>query len=144
MAGLALAMGVLASVGPIADGGLVVGVVAIVAFTALAFAWSPLAFPRSVGAARARELSGQDGRPVIYWRPGCTYCQRLRVRLGRAGQRAHWVNIWADPAGAAAVREITGGDETVPTVEVDGRSHVNPDPRWLRDRLRVGMSTSGR
>jgi mycoredoxin len=60
---------------------------------------------------------------------------RLRFRLGRAARRAYWVDIWRDPKGAAAVRGITGGDETVPTVVLAGEPHVNPDPKWLRDRL---------
>jgi len=137
LAGLALAMGVVVAGVQFATGGYVLGVVELAVFTVLALAWSPLVFPRSPGAAQAQQRSSQDGRPIIYWRPGCTYCQRLRVRLGRDGRRAHWVNIWADPAGAAAVRAITGGDETVPTVEVNGQTHVNPDPTWLRDRLRA-------
>src|SRR4051812_12930351 len=73
---------------------------------------SPLPFPRAVPATEA----GRGGRPIIYWRPGCQFCLRLRIRLGADAGRARWVNIWADEAGAAAVREITGGDETVPTV----------------------------
>ncbi|MEV4539379.1 glutaredoxin domain-containing protein [Asanoa sp. NPDC049518] len=137
LTGLALAIGVFAVGASLAGGSTAVAVVEIVVFAALAFVWSPLAFPRSGGAADARQRSRLDGRPVIYWRPGCTYCQRLRLRLGRQGRRAHWVNIWADPEGAAAVRAITGGNETVPTVEVDGQSHVNPDPSWVRDRLRA-------
>ena len=36
---------------------------------------------------------------------------------------------------AARVREATGGDETVPTVLVDGEAHVNPDPEWVRGVL---------
>jgi hypothetical protein len=47
----------------------------------------------------------------------------------------HWVDIWRDPAGAAAVREVNDGNETVPTVFVAGRPHVNPDPGWVRERL---------
>ncbi|MCK2218771.1 hypothetical protein MF672_033995 [Actinomadura sp. ATCC 31491] len=104
---------------------------------ALAAVWlSPLMFPRPVGAARARELSAADGRPVVYWRAGCRYCLRLRLRLGRDARRAHWVDIWRDPEGAAAVRAVAGGSETVPTVVVDGEAHVNPDPGWVRSRLR--------
>ncbi|MEV4622727.1 glutaredoxin domain-containing protein [Asanoa sp. NPDC049573] len=137
LAGLALAVGVFVAVVQFAGGGRLLGLVEFAAFALLAFSWSPLAFPRSVGAAEAQRRRGHDGRPVIYWRPGCAYCQRLRLRLGRDGRRAHWVNIWADPAGAAAVRAITGGDETVPTVELDGQPHVNPDPAWLRERLRL-------
>ncbi|WP_336204014.1 glutaredoxin domain-containing protein [Nonomuraea sp. LPB2021202275-12-8] len=101
----------------------------------LAGLFSPLAFPRSIGAAEAQRRSAADGRPIVYWRAGCTYCLRLRIRLGREARRLHWVDIWRDPAGAAAVRAVTGGDETVPTVVVAGRAHVNPDPRWVRGQL---------
>jgi len=68
------------------------------------------------------------------WGPAAAL--RLRRRLGRAGNRVHWVNIWKDPEGAAAVRAITGGDETVPTVVAGGDSVVNPDPDWLLARVR--------
>ncbi|MEV1329614.1 glutaredoxin domain-containing protein [Micromonospora costi] len=106
-----------------------------VVFAALAVLLSPLVFPRSVTAEQARARSTSDGRPIVYWRPGCRYCLRLRFRLGHSARRAYWVNIWSDPAGAAAVRAVTGGDETVPTVVVDGESTVNPEPEWLRRRL---------
>jgi glutaredoxin len=96
---------------------------------------SPLVFPRSTGAAEAQRRSAADGRPVVFWRPGCTYCLRLRLRLGRRARRLHWVDIWRDPAGAAAVRAVNDGNETVPTVVVAGRPHVNPDPAWLREQL---------
>ncbi|MGV9890149.1 glutaredoxin domain-containing protein [Streptomyces sp. NPDC003395] len=105
------------------------------AFLLLAAVNSPLIFPRSVGAEEARRRSAADGRPVVYWRPGCTYCMRLRLRLGRKASRAHWVDIWRDPAGAAAVREANDGNETVPTVVVAGRAHTNPDPAWVREQL---------
>ncbi|MER7624659.1 glutaredoxin domain-containing protein [Streptomyces sp. NPDC126503] len=108
---------------------------ALLLFAPLAAAVSPLAFPRSTGAAEARRLAEADGRPIVYWRPGCAYCLRLRTRLGFRARRAHWVDIWRDPEAAAAVREATGGDETVPTVVVAGRAHVNPDPAWVRARL---------
>ncbi|SCE68230.1 mycoredoxin [Micromonospora chaiyaphumensis] len=113
----------------------VVGAVEFLAFAVLAALFSPLVFPPSLTAAEARERSARDGRPVVYWRPGCRYCLRLRLRLGRRAGRAYWVNIWRDPAGAAAVRAVTGGDETVPTVVLPGEAVVNPDPAWLRERL---------
>ncbi|MFD9725341.1 glutaredoxin domain-containing protein [Streptomyces sp. NPDC059072] len=105
------------------------------AFLALAAVNSPLIFPKSIGAQEAQRLSAVDGRPVVYWRPGCKYCIRLRLRLGRGARRLHWVDIWRDPAGAAAVRAANDGNETVPTVVVAGRPHTNPDPAWVRDRL---------
>ncbi|MFE5210575.1 glutaredoxin domain-containing protein [Streptomyces sp. NPDC056600] len=96
---------------------------------------SPLVFPRSLDAAEAQRRSAADGRPIVYWRPGCTYCLRLRIRLGTSAGRLHWVDIWRDPAAAAAVREANDGDETVPTVVVAGRPHTNPDPAWVRAQL---------
>ncbi|WP_210593405.1 glutaredoxin domain-containing protein [Streptomyces sp. GESEQ-35] len=96
---------------------------------------SPLVFPRSIGALEAQRRSAVDGRPVVFWRPGCMYCLRLRIRLGRRARRLHWVDIWRDPAGAAVVRAANDGDETVPTVVVAGRPHVNPDPQWVREQL---------
>ncbi|MEU7472101.1 glutaredoxin domain-containing protein [Streptomyces sp. NPDC044984] len=96
---------------------------------------SPLVFPRSIGALEARRRSAADGRPVVFWRPGCAYCLRLRVRLGRDAGRLHWVDIRRDPDGAAVVRAANDGDETVPTVVVGGRPHVNPDPAWVRAQL---------
>ncbi|GAA2688893.1 glutaredoxin domain-containing protein [Streptomyces lunalinharesii] len=104
-------------------------------FALLAAVTSPLLFPRSIGASEAQRRSAADGRPVVYWRPGCTYCLRLRLRLGRHARQLHWVNIWRDPAGAAAVRAANDGNETVPTVVVAGRPHTNPDPAWVREQL---------
>lgn len=96
---------------------------------------SPLIFPRSTSTMEAQRRSATDGRPIVFWRPGCTYCLRLRIRLGRSARRLHWVDIWRDPAGAAAVREANDGNETVPTVIVAGRPHTNPDPAWVREQL---------
>ncbi|WP_371667210.1 hypothetical protein OG985_06125 [Streptomyces sp. NBC_00289] len=104
-------------------------------FVLLAGVNSSLVFPRSIGALEAQRRSAVDGRPVVFWRPGCMYCLRLRMRLGRTGRRLHWVDIWRDPAGAAVVRAANDGDETVPTVLVEGRPHVNPDPEWVREQL---------
>ncbi|WP_103535307.1 glutaredoxin domain-containing protein [Streptomyces sp. SM11] len=113
----------------------VMAAVLLVLFVLFAGVNSPLIFPRPVPAAEARRRSAADGRPVVYWRPGCTYCLRLRLRLGRDASRLHWVDIWRDPAGAAVVRAANGGDETVPTVVVADRPHTNPDPAWVREQL---------
>ncbi|MFC8587070.1 glutaredoxin domain-containing protein [Streptomyces sp. NPDC057217] len=109
--------------------------VILLVFVLLAAVNSPLVFPRSIGAEEARRLGATDGRPIVFWRPGCRYCLRLRARLGRDAHRLHWVDIWRDPAGAARVRAVNDGDETVPTVFVAGRPHVNPDPEWVRAQL---------
>ncbi|MGN9757007.1 glutaredoxin domain-containing protein [Streptomyces sp. SD31] len=107
----------------------------LLAFLALAGVNSPLIFPGSIGAREAQRRSAIDGRPVVFWRPGCKYCIRLRIRLGRSARQLHWVNIWRDPAGAAAVRAANDGNETVPTVVVAGRPRTNPDPEWVREQF---------
>lgn len=107
----------------------------LLVFVLLASVNSPLMFPRPIGALEAQRRSAVDGRPVIFWRPGCKYCVRMRIRLGRAARQAHWVDIWRDPAGAAVVRAANDGNETVPTVVVAGRPHTNPDPAWVREQL---------
>ncbi|MBY8870226.1 hypothetical protein K7640_00010 [Micromonospora sp. PLK6-60] len=127
-----LACGALVAAGADRTG---VAVVEFLVFAVLGFLFSPLAFPRSLPAAQAQRRSAADGRPIVYWRPGCRYCLRLRLRVGRLAHRAYWVDIWRDPAGAAAVRAVTGGDETVPTVVAGGDAVVNPEPAWLRRRL---------
>ena len=106
-----------------------------VAFVLFAAVHSPLVFPRSIGLAEARRRSASDGRPVVFWRPGCMYCLRLRMRLGRSARQLHWVNIWLDPQAAAAVRAVNEGNETVPTLLVADRPHTNPDPAWVREQL---------
>ncbi|MFI7382490.1 glutaredoxin domain-containing protein [Streptomyces sp. NPDC049813] len=128
-----LLCGAAATTGPALRGDTGPAVAYAVVFLVPAGVCSPLVFPRSIGAEEARRRSAADGRPVVYWRPGCTYCLRLRLRLGRRARRLHWVNIWRDPAGAAAVRAANAGNETVPTVVVTNRPHTNPDPRWVRE-----------
>ncbi|MGK5733768.1 glutaredoxin domain-containing protein [Streptomyces sp. URMC 124] len=127
--------GSVAAAAPAASGSPGVAVSLLAVFALLAGLHSPLAFPRSIGAAEAQGRSAADGRPVVYWRAGCKYCLRLRIRLGRDARRLHWVDIWRDPAGAAAVRAANDGNETVPTVMVAGRPHTNPDAAWVRARL---------
>ncbi|WP_405957922.1 glutaredoxin domain-containing protein [Streptomyces phaeochromogenes] len=107
----------------------------LLVFLLLAGVNSPLIFPRSIGALEAQRRSEVDGRPVVFWRPGCVYCLRLRMRLGRSARRLHWVDIWRDADGAAVVRAANDGNETVPTLVVAGRPYVNPDPAWVREQL---------
>ncbi|GGT00347.1 hypothetical protein GCM10010240_37320 [Streptomyces griseoviridis] len=117
---------------PFRAGEPVPGAAVLLAFLPLAAVASPLVLPRSSGLAQARRRSAADGRPIVFWRPGCVYCLRQGARLGRDARRPHRVDIWRDPEGAAAVREADGGDETVPTVLADGRTRTDPGPAWVR------------
>ncbi|WP_179815977.1 glutaredoxin domain-containing protein [Allostreptomyces psammosilenae] len=73
----------------------------------------------------------------MYWRPGCTYCMALRLRLLFTRLRYTRVNIWRDPDAAAFVRSVADGNETVPTVTVAGRAMVNPSKRQLLEAVRA-------
>lgn len=68
---------------------------------------------------------------VVYWRPGCPYCMKLRLRLRFTKLEYTEVNIWRDPEAAAFVRSVADGNETVPTVTVGGKAMVNPSKRQV-------------
>jgi glutaredoxin-like protein len=80
-------------------------------------------------------MSESERPVVIYWRPGCGFCARLKTTLGAEGDRAVWVNIWQDEEAAAFVRSVNDGNETVPTVVIDGTPHTNPAPALVKERL---------
>jgi mycoredoxin len=103
----------------------------------LAVSWwlSPWQGGRSMRHGDVERLSASERPVVIYWRPGCAYCARLRGRVRRAGRRAIWVNIWQDEEAAAFVRSVNDGNETVPTVVIDDRTITNPGPQLVLDRL---------
>jgi len=73
---------------------------------------------------------------TLYWRPGCVFCMRLRLVLRWHRLRVHQVNIWKDPDAAAFVRSVADGNETVPTVVIDGRAVVNPPPAQVVAAIR--------
>ena len=116
----------------VASGSALLGVVLFVVLAAAAAVVSPPAFPRSITDAEARSHSARDGRPIVYWRPGCPYCLRLRATMIGRADRVHWVDIWSDPEGAASVRAVAGGNETVPAVITPVEAMVNPGPDRVR------------
>ena len=63
---------------------------------------------------------------IVYWRPGCGFCTSLRRQLDTHQVAYRLINIWDDPAGAAYVRSVARGNETVPTVSVGTVALVNP------------------
>ena len=72
---------------------------------------------------------------VIYWRPGGPSFTALRRRLGHQGRSATWINIWTDEDAAAYLRSVNDGNETVPTVVIDGVAHTNPPAGQVRPHL---------
>ncbi|WP_258049652.1 glutaredoxin domain-containing protein [Streptomyces finlayi] len=80
--------------------------------------------------------SSDDEGMVVYWRPGCPYCMKLRLRLRFCGLTYTEVNIWRNPDAAAFVRSVADGHETVPTVTIAGQALVNPSKRQITDAVR--------
>ena len=115
------------------------GVGIVLAVLLLSSAWlvSPLLAPRSPDWTTAQELARARGVPLILWKPGCTYCIRLRLALGRVGSRAVWVDIWADEDAAAATRELNDGNETTPTVITSDGAQTNPPPSVVKAILQT-------
>ena len=59
----------------------------------------------------------------------------MKAMLGTLGTKAVWVDIWDDTEAAAFVRSVNDGNETVPTVVIDGKPHTNPAPSQVREAL---------
>ena len=81
-------------------------------------------------------MSSNEAGLQVYWRQGCPYCVSLRMALNEAGVAATWRNIYENPDDAAFVRGVAGGNETVPTVSLDGEALVAPRPTRLLRLLR--------
>lgn len=126
-------------------------VVVIALALAIGYAWSisPLrsattkatgidtgAHRRAATHREAVEVSEQDGSAVIYWRPGCGFCARLRYELRSIEPQPVWVDIWSDPEAAEFVRSVNNGNETVPTVVIGSGDEqtvwTNPPPEQVR------------
>ena len=63
---------------------------------------------------------------TVYWRPGCGYCSGLFRQLDRLQVPYRTIDIWQEPEGAAFVRSVARGHETVPTVAIGPVALVNP------------------
>ncbi|MGB7817646.1 MAG: glutaredoxin domain-containing protein [Ornithinibacter sp.] len=81
-------------------------------------------------------VAGDGSGVVVYWRPGCPFCSRLRFAVRKDRDRITWVNIWEDDDARLFVASLNGGNETVPTVVIDGVPHTNPDPSVVTGALR--------
>lgn len=81
-------------------------------------------------------MTEKDNEMVVYWRPGCPFCISLRLQLRLTRLEYREVNIWKDADGAAFVRSVADGNETVPTVTVAGRPMVNPSKRRILATVR--------
>ncbi|MCA2224727.1 glutaredoxin domain-containing protein [Nonomuraea aurantiaca] len=107
-----------------------------ISFLILYAAWMIIANLPRRDRATSHALADRTG-VVLYWRPGCKYCMRLRTRLRFTRLRHAEVNIWRDPEAAAFVRSVADGNETVPTVTVAGKAIVNPSKQQLLEAVKI-------
>ncbi|GAB3666485.1 hypothetical protein GCM10027591_15290 [Zhihengliuella somnathii] len=115
---------------------------------AVAFAVGLLVFAGFTAIAavvRSRPDSGvdqhlADGGVAVFWRPGCTFCLRLMWKLRSHLGQVYWVNIWQDDDAAARVRELNGGNETVPTVLTSEEHYVATDRARALETVRSHAS----
>ncbi len=87
-----------------------------------------------VGHAAAQAAAG-DGDVIVYWTPGCVFCDRLKVGLGKDRNTVSWVNILRDPEAAEFVAGLHHGDETVPTAITGGGEVIKATPTEIRTHL---------
>jgi mycoredoxin len=73
---------------------------------------------------------------IMYSTPWCGYCQRLKAQFGREGIAFEEVDIEQDPAAAAMVEQVNGGNQTVPTIVfADGTAMTNPSLAQVKEKL---------
>ncbi len=84
--------------------------------------------------AEAQDLLG-PGRAVVFWKPGCKFCERLLRALGN-DDRVTWVNVWVDQDANDEVCRLNDGDELTPTAVVGERVLRNPSAEELLESFR--------
>ncbi len=72
---------------------------------------------------------------IVYWRPGCIHCDRLRVGLGSARDEVTWVNIFAEAEAGEFVAGYHGGNQTVPTAVTGSGELLAATPGAIRASL---------
>lgn len=83
--------------------------------------------------AEAEGLLG-PGRAVVFWKPGCSYCDRLLRAVGD-DDRVTWVNVRVDKDANDEVCRLNDGDELTPTAVVGDRVLRNPSAEELLESL---------
>lgn len=76
---------------------------------------------------RHRVVVADMGELTVYSTIWCGFCRRLKLQLDEAGVAYREIDIDRDPEAAAFVRQVNGGNQTVPTVVFpDGSTATNP------------------
>ncbi len=70
---------------------------------------------------------------LVYYRPGCPFAAKLRLKLKLARMSYRAIRFGEDATADAAVREVNDGNEISPTVRVGDRYLTNPTLRQIRE-----------
>ena len=81
------------------------------------------------------QAAAGDGDVIVYWRPGCVYCDRLKLGLGGARHDVSWVNILRDSEAAEFVAARRNGEETVPTAVTGAGEMIPATPEAIKTQL---------
>lgn len=87
-----------------------------------------------VSHAVAQSAAGDDD-VIVYWRPGCIYCDRLKLGLGSFRHDVSWVNILKDPEAAEFVTTCRDGNKTVPTAVTGAGEMIDATPAAIKAQL---------
>jgi len=90
----------------------------------------------------AAQAAERDHGIIIYWRPGCVFCDRLKLGLGRDRHHVSWVNIARDTEAAEYVAAHHNGDEQVPTAATGPGTLIEATPAAIRVHLQQARSES--
>jgi glutaredoxin len=125
--------------GQVIAGDPVVAAVIVAVLVPLAWWNWPNRRGRHVSHRQAQAEVGGEG-VIVYWRPGCPYCARLKLALRPVGHEVTWVNIWQDAEAASYVAGHRDGNETVPTA-VTGSGELLPSTaEAIKAQLAVARS----
>ncbi len=111
-------------------------IVGIAAIAYLVVSWLVRRERPSVRHRDALDAVGPDDL-IIYWRPGCIYCDRLMFALRNVSDDLVWVDVSEDREAAAYVSSLNDGNVLVPTVVTPAGDVLAPDASAIRSRLRV-------
>jgi mycoredoxin len=80
---------------------------------------------------------------TMYSTTWCGFCRRLKSQFDRDGIAYTVIDIERDPAAAAFVESVNGGNQTVPTVRfADGSALANPSIHHVKEHLAAITPTS--
>lgn len=89
-------------------------------------------------------MTDKGGKPriVFYGARWCPHCRRAKQYLADHGVDFRYLDIDRDPAAAARLEKMSGGNPVIPTIIIDREMMVNPDNPTLRRIL--GISEKNR